>query len=117
MLFICVFFFFFFCSFFVAVVDVSAPLGQASKLPVAPLAAFCLRGGIGIDTEKYLKPVPKTLSFMYEVQNMLIDEVESIWSAIDERDDWQPLYDKVDAIRRMGAAHGPAPTPAGHATG
>ena len=48
-------------------------------------------------------------------QSMLIDEVEAIWSAIDERDDWQPLYDKVAAIRRMGEAHGAAPIPAGHA--
>tara|TARA_B100000378_G_C18043844_1_gene411399 strand:+ start:739 stop:2148 length:1410 start_codon:yes stop_codon:yes gene_type:complete len=47
-------------------------------------------------------------------QSMLIDEVESIWSAIDERDDWQPLYEKVVALRRMGDAHGPAPLPAGH---
>ncbi|GAB5347841.1 protein adenylyltransferase SelO family protein [Alteriqipengyuania sp. 357] len=45
-------------------------------------------------------------------QSMLIDEVEAIWSAIDERDDWQPLYTKVDALRRMGEAHGPAPQPA-----
>lgn len=36
--------------------------------------------------------------------SMLIDEVEALWSAIDERDDWQPLYDKVAAIRRMGEA-------------
>lgn len=35
--------------------------------------------------------------------SMLIDEVEAIWSAIAERDDWKPLYDKVDAIRHMGA--------------
>lgn len=35
--------------------------------------------------------------------SMLIDEVESIWDAIAERDDWQPLYDKVAAIRWMGA--------------
>jgi len=47
-------------------------------------------------------------------QSMLIDEVEAIWSAIDERDDWQPLYDKVAALRRMGEAHGDAPEPAGH---
>ena len=46
---------------------------------------------------------------------MLIDEVESIWSAIDENDDWQPLFDKVAALRRMGEAHGPALAPAGHA--
>jgi len=49
-------------------------------------------------------------------QSMLIEEVEAIWSAIDERDDWQPLMDKVVAIRRMGEAHGRAPIPAGHAS-
>ena len=47
-------------------------------------------------------------------QSMVIDEVEALWSHIDERDDWQPLMDKVTALRRMGEAHGPAPTPAGH---
>jgi serine/tyrosine/threonine adenylyltransferase len=36
--------------------------------------------------------------------SMLIDEVEYIWSAIAERDDWQPLHDKIDAIRVMGGA-------------
>ncbi|HEX7694208.1 MAG TPA: protein adenylyltransferase SelO family protein, partial [Sphingomonas sp.] len=36
--------------------------------------------------------------------SMLIDEVESIWSAIDERDDWAPLHDKIAAIRDMGEA-------------
>lgn len=45
--------------------------------------------------------------------SMLIDEVESLWSAIDERDDWQPLYDKVETIRRMGKAHGKPPNPSG----
>ena len=47
-------------------------------------------------------------------QSMLIDEVEAIWSAIAERDDWAPLHAKVAALRRMGAAHGPAPIAAGH---
>jgi uncharacterized protein YdiU (UPF0061 family) len=36
--------------------------------------------------------------------SMHIEEVEAIWSAIDERDDWAPLYAKIDAIRRMGEA-------------
>ena len=49
-----------------------------------------------------------------EPQTMLIDEVEAIWSAIAEQDDWTPLHDKVAAIRRMGEAHGPSPAPAGH---
>ena len=33
-----------------------------------------------------------------------IDEVEAIWSAISQRDDWQPFNNKVKAIRRMGVA-------------
>jgi len=37
--------------------------------------------------------------------SMHIEEVEAIWAAIDQRDDWAPLYDKVAAIRRMGEAH------------
>lgn len=48
-----------------------------------------------------------------EPVSMLIDEVETIWSAIDERDDWQPLQDKVTAIRRLGSALGEAPAPQG----
>ena len=41
--------------------------------------------------------------------SMYIDEVEAIWSAIDQRDDWEPLHAKVAAVRRMGEAHGAAP--------
>ncbi|MBO9511064.1 protein adenylyltransferase SelO family protein [Erythrobacter sp. A6_0] len=48
-----------------------------------------------------------------EPETMVIEEVERIWAAIDETDDWQPLADKIAAIRRMGAAHGDAPRPAG----
>jgi uncharacterized protein YdiU (UPF0061 family) len=36
--------------------------------------------------------------------SMLIEEVEAIWSAIAERDDWAPFQAKVAAIRDMGAA-------------
>jgi uncharacterized protein YdiU (UPF0061 family) len=49
-------------------------------------------------------------------QSMVIDEVEAIWSAIGERDDWAPLHNKVAAIRRMGAAHGSPPNPCGHSS-
>jgi uncharacterized protein YdiU (UPF0061 family) len=38
---------------------------------------------------------------------MHIEEVEAIWSAIDEHDDWSPLDRKIDRIRRMGAAMAP----------
>ena len=36
--------------------------------------------------------------------SMLIDEVEDIWIAIAGDDDWQPLFKKINAIRRMGEA-------------
>ena len=49
-------------------------------------------------------------------QSMLIDEVEALWSAIDQRDDWQPLQDKIDALRRAGEAHGAPPIAWGHAS-
>ena len=48
-------------------------------------------------------------------QSMLIDEVEAIWAAIAERDDWAPLHAKLAALERMGGALGDPPTPAGHA--
>jgi uncharacterized protein YdiU (UPF0061 family) len=49
--------------------------------------------------------------------SMHIEEVESIWSAVVERDDWTPFEAKVAAIRRMGEAMAgigaaSAPTPA-----
>jgi hypothetical protein len=35
---------------------------------------------------------------------MHIDEVEAIWAPIAGQDDWSRVYDKVAAIRAMGAA-------------
>lgn len=45
---------------------------------------------------------------------LVIDEVERVWAAIAENDDWQPLTDKVAAIRRLGEALGEPLQPAGH---
>jgi serine/tyrosine/threonine adenylyltransferase len=36
--------------------------------------------------------------------SMHIEEVEAIWSAIAERDDWRPFEEKVTAVRRMAKA-------------
>ncbi|MDP9422758.1 MAG: YdiU family protein [Pseudomonadota bacterium] len=36
--------------------------------------------------------------------SMLIDEVEAIWSAITDHDDWAPFESKIEAIRRLGDA-------------
>ena len=41
-----------------------------------------------------------------------IDEVERLWSAIDEHDDWQPLERKLAEIRGLADALGEAPAPA-----
>jgi uncharacterized protein YdiU (UPF0061 family) len=38
-----------------------------------------------------------------------IEEVERIWAAIAERNDWSALHDKVTAIRRLGEALRPSP--------
>ncbi len=40
---------------------------------------------------------------------LIIEEVERIWSVIDERDDWEPLAQKIKDIRRLGEALGPTP--------
>ena len=42
---------------------------------------------------------------------LVIEEVERIWDAIDQREDWQPLADKVVEIRSLGIALGPPPAP------
>ena len=41
---------------------------------------------------------------------LLIDEIEAIWSAIAERDDWAPFDAKVEAIRASAAPPG-SPVP------
>ena len=41
-----------------------------------------------------------------EPQEMLYPEVEAIWAAIAERDDWTPLHDKLAGIAEARAAYG-----------
>jgi uncharacterized protein YdiU (UPF0061 family) len=36
--------------------------------------------------------------------SMQIEEVEAIWSAIADHDDWRPFEEKITAVRRMGEA-------------
>ena len=43
------------------------------------------------------------------------DTVETLWQAIDERDDWGPLHAHIARIRALGDALGDAPVAAGHA--
>ncbi len=50
-------------------------------------------------------------------QDLLIEEIEAIWDAIAENDDWAPFQAKIAGLRAMGAAIGnsgpaaPAPPP------
>jgi hypothetical protein len=48
--------------------------------------------------------------------DMLIDEVEAIWSAIAESDDWRPLEDKLRLIDEMRRALEPVEAGAEEAT-
>ncbi len=57
-------------------------------MPQAPGLAAALAHPVAAD------PAPET---------MTIEEVEAIWSAIDGADDWGPLRDKVERLRRTGA--------------
>ncbi len=45
--------------------------------------------------------------------SLVIDQVEALWDAIAERDDWEPLWREIDAVRALGNALGPAPVAAG----
>ncbi|EIZ78857.1 hypothetical protein WSK_2400 [Novosphingobium sp. Rr 2-17] len=49
-----------------------------------------------------------------EPPSLPIEEVERIWAAIDQRDDWSELDAKVTVIRELGRHLGPPPVPAGH---
>ncbi len=77
-----------------------------------------LRGAAGVyDGEAFAglrtlierhSPVPGALDHPYwgdeAPVSMHIGEVEAIWSAIDETDDWAPLQARIAAVRRMGEA-------------
>jgi len=82
---------------------------------------FANRGGRGADPAirealAGYEPVADSHAYWSDAapQSMLIEEVEAIWAAIDKDDDWSPLHRKVEALRRMGEAHGDPPAPAGH---
>jgi uncharacterized protein YdiU (UPF0061 family) len=58
-------------------------------------------------------PKPNALSHPYWHEagpvTMYIDEVEALWSAIADREDWAPLATALAAVRRMGEAHRTGP--------
>ena len=101
--------------------EVAAALIKALATRAHPIdrVFFDWRGGSDPGAESYpgddfrelarlLKGRERPLSHPYWSDpapcTMHIDEVEAIWSAIAERDDWEPIKRKVNAIRRMGEA-------------
>jgi uncharacterized protein YdiU (UPF0061 family) len=82
---------------------------------------FAHRGGrdtTGAFADALAKHLPVASEHPYwagtQPETMLIDEVERIWSAIAEHDDWSPLASKIAAVRAMGDALGEPPEAAGH---
>lgn len=91
----------------------------ASKEAEIDRVFFDWRGGRDPGTDRYSSDLFRTLAKSLERRkrqpkhpywsdanpcSMHIEEVEAIWAAIAERDDWKPLMDKVTAVRRMGDA-------------
>lgn len=64
------------------------------------LAAHETAPGANLDHPYFRRATPCT---------MLIEEVESIWAQIAERDDWSALDDKIAQIASMREAYAPAP--------
>jgi uncharacterized protein YdiU (UPF0061 family) len=93
----------------------------ATKTHSVDRVFFDWRGGHDPGVEKYPqeefrrlsqllvgRQQPKPHSYWSDPEpcSMYIDEVEAIWTAIANHDDWQPFNNKVKAIRRMGEAMG-----------
>lgn len=83
-------------------------LDRAAKSPELPYYAHESFSHFETAIRSYQPIKAKALEHVYfrgdRPCTMLIDEVEAIWSKIDESDDWSVLYDKVAAIREMGEA-------------
>jgi uncharacterized protein YdiU (UPF0061 family) len=69
------------------------------KVLVAALAEHAPAENAHLDHPYFQQTAPCT---------MLIEEVEALWAAIAERDDWEPLSRKLAAIAQMREAYGAA---------
>lgn len=70
-----------------------------------------LPGELG-DMLKTLRPVADLDDPLWsepEPPSLIIEQVEAIWAAIDQSDDWQVLGQALSRIRALGQALGPAP--------
>jgi uncharacterized protein YdiU (UPF0061 family) len=69
--------------------------GEAFKLFRAGLAGYVMERPERLASSYFAGPEP---------QELLYDEIEAIWSAIAERDDWAPLNDKLARIEAARVA-------------
>ena len=81
--------------------------GERAPLYSDPAVAE-LRGWLGL----YEPDRPERLDTAYfkrpEPEELLYDEIEAIWAAVSERDDWTPFDEKIHRIRTAGGAYGSA---------
>ena len=79
--------------------------GERAPLYSGPAAAE-LRGWFGL----YEPDRPERLDTAYfkqpEPEELLYDEIETIWAAVSERDDWAAFDEKIHKIRTAGGAYG-----------
>ena len=84
---------------------------EDARMQKSPVSSVYQGDGFKVLRQKVVsheKIEPGRLSAAYfsgKPETMLIDEVENIWAAIDEDDDWSRFTDKIEAIREMGAAY------------
>jgi uncharacterized protein YdiU (UPF0061 family) len=88
----------------------AASAQRAAQSPQAALYAEAAFAPIRAGLEARAPTAPERLARTYFQRpapcSMLIDELEAIWSAIAERDDWAPFEAKLAAIDEMRAALG-----------
>jgi uncharacterized protein YdiU (UPF0061 family) len=101
--------------------DIAAALIKALASRAQPIDRifFDWRGGRDPGTEAYAREEFRELARLLAGRqrpqshpywsgpgpcSMHIEEVEAIWSAIAERDDWRPFEQKIRAVREMGEA-------------
>jgi len=88
----------------------AASAARAARGPAAEHYADAAFGPVRRALDAYDPVDPARLDHEYFCrtgpETLLIDEIEAIWDAIAERDDWAPFERKIDAIRAMGEVVG-----------
>lgn len=82
--------------------------GRAMESPLRPHYEGPHGAALRAALARHAPANPRALEHRYfarsEPVTLLIGEIESLWSAIAERDDWTPFEAKIEAIRDLGDA-------------